>query len=300
MLAIAIGTQFGSFLLAALSLEQVMVERKDELRAIPIDKEVFEVEETFKRRRKAYREVTKWENLSRLNKIILSWALSCMIVCVYLVQLFQSLCFREFELSSKIEDDLGGDWKRIVLPFGWVVLALLFVSCVLLTIFICNARRKANSSSVKSGKTISNSVTVQTKGGATTSGVGISSSDISVLSDSSSVHSGVTVQSREGTTISGVGNSSISVLSNSSSVNSGVIINEEESSYFNSGSFIRDSSHSTAQSSIVDTPKARKNIANDGTFADKVVEIPRETVAVSDITASDNIRNSDGLSQSTA
>lgn len=127
--------QFGSMIIAAYYVGQVMETRKSDVDAIPIDEDVQASEEKDKLHNQVYQEATKWSNVPWYMKIILILAVILMIACCYLVQLYQSYCFADFELTSTIEVDLQGDWTKIVKPYGALAILLFFLSCLLLIIF---------------------------------------------------------------------------------------------------------------------------------------------------------------------
>ena len=127
--------QFGSMIVAAFFLEQTVADRKDELDAIPIDEEVKEADERDEALNKAYEEVTQWEYVPFLAKQCLLLSLGLMIICCYVVQLFASSCFVEYELTSTIDTHLDGDWKNIVKDLGFVAIIIFLVSILFLLFF---------------------------------------------------------------------------------------------------------------------------------------------------------------------
>jgi len=127
--------QFGSMVIAAYYVGQVMQTRKAEVDAIPIDEEVKASEEKDEVNNQVYKEATKWSNVPWYMKIILILAVILMMGSCYLVQLYQSYCFADFTLTSTIEVDLQGDWTKIVKPLGALSILLFFLSCLLLITF---------------------------------------------------------------------------------------------------------------------------------------------------------------------
>mmetsp|Transcript_27340 Transcript_27340/g.41158 ORF Transcript_27340/g.41158 Transcript_27340/m.41158 type:complete len:932 (+) Transcript_27340:150-2945(+) len=128
--------QFGSMVVAAFYLERVIDEKKDELDLIPIDEEVKLADERDEALRQAYSELSQWEILPSWARFLLCVSLSCMIVTCYMVQLFASYCFRDFQLTDSIETALDGDWKNLTKPLGIAANILLLTSVVLLQIFV--------------------------------------------------------------------------------------------------------------------------------------------------------------------
>ncbi len=123
--------QFGSMIIAAYYIEQVIEEKKDELDAIPIDEEVRVLEEQTRQHNKAYEEVTLWPTVPFFAQFTLCTSLACMIVCCYLVTLFPAQCFRDYQLTYTIETHLDGDWTTLVKPLGNVANGI-FVASLLL------------------------------------------------------------------------------------------------------------------------------------------------------------------------
>jgi hypothetical protein len=127
--AVTAFVQFGSMVVAAYYLEKVMEEMKDELDSIPIDEEVRLADEKDEEHKKAYAEVSKWEDLPGPAQLILSLSLSCMIISCYLVQLFASSCFTDYQLTYTIDTHLDGDWRNLIKPLG-VVANIMFLASV--------------------------------------------------------------------------------------------------------------------------------------------------------------------------
>jgi len=133
--AITAFVQFGSMVVAAFYLEGAVANRKHELDAIPIDEEVKVADEKGEAIKQSYEEVTKWDVLPSWVRTVLLLSLSTMISCCYLVQLFQDLCFREYQLTYTIEQNLDGDWKNLVKPLGIAANILFLASGLFLFIF---------------------------------------------------------------------------------------------------------------------------------------------------------------------
>jgi len=141
--AITALVQFGSMIVAAFYLENVISTREDDLKSIPIDQEVEDADEKLIELNKAYEEVTQWHLVPMAAKITLSLSLACMIICCYMVQLFADNCFVEYQLTYTIDKHLDGDWKNIVLRPGAVSLILFAISVVLQQVFTTWANRVA-------------------------------------------------------------------------------------------------------------------------------------------------------------
>ena len=82
-----------------------------------------------------YSRVTVWSNVPIMMKFILNLAVLAMMGCCYLLVVFNSRCFSEYDLMYTIREHLGGNWTNIVLPLGRVSLILFTIACALLCIF---------------------------------------------------------------------------------------------------------------------------------------------------------------------
>lgn len=133
--AVTAFVQFGSMVVAAYYLEQTVSTRQEELDSIPIDEEVKERDEQDEAVSNKFDELTEWEKLPNWAKVVLGSSVTTMIVCCYMVQLFASDCFEDYELTFTIDQHLDGDWKNLVKPLGYVANILLLLSCVLLYAF---------------------------------------------------------------------------------------------------------------------------------------------------------------------
>lgn len=133
--AITAFVQFGSMVVAAFYLEKTVSNRQDELEAIPIDEEVKTRDDEDEAILNKFQEVTQWNVVPIWAKFILYASVTTMILCCYLVQLFQSECFTEYQLTYTIDEHLDGDWKNLVKPLGIVANVLMLISVLLLIIF---------------------------------------------------------------------------------------------------------------------------------------------------------------------
>mmetsp|Transcript_20778 Transcript_20778/g.60442 ORF Transcript_20778/g.60442 Transcript_20778/m.60442 type:complete len:916 (-) Transcript_20778:1865-4612(-) len=135
--------QFGSMIVAAFFLEQTAAMRQVEVTAIPIDEEVKEAEDKAEYGQKVYSDVTQWIIVPRMAKITITLSLLCMVSCCYMVQLFPSLCFAEYELTDTISDKLDGNWANLFKPLGRLAVVIFVASCILLWFFNTWAKRKS-------------------------------------------------------------------------------------------------------------------------------------------------------------
>ncbi|KAL3934118.1 MAG: hypothetical protein SGBAC_010090 [Bacillariaceae sp.] len=141
--AISAMVQFSAMITAAYFLEQTTSTRGDEIAALEVDKEVKELEDKDEEFNECYKEATKWADLPTLSKALLTLAVISMIFACYLVQLFSSRCFAEYQLTYTIEEHLGGNWINLILPLGKIACLLFFVSCGLLLAYMQLANKAA-------------------------------------------------------------------------------------------------------------------------------------------------------------
>lgn len=134
--AITAIVQFGAMVVAAYYIEQTAGAREEELALIPFDEEVKEREEKEEDFRRCFKEVTKWEIVPFLPKMCLRLSVLTMIVSCYMVQLFATSSFAEYELTYTIDENLDGDWTNLLLPLGKVASILFLASCILLYIYM--------------------------------------------------------------------------------------------------------------------------------------------------------------------
>lgn len=131
----AAAVQFGSMIVAAYYLEQAGEQRRDEVDAIEIDKEVKEADERDEHFKKCYETATQWRSIPIWSKGILVSSVICITTSCYLVQFFSGLCFVEHDLTDSIYDNLDGNVANLFLPLGWVAVGLFFVSIFFQWIF---------------------------------------------------------------------------------------------------------------------------------------------------------------------
>jgi len=127
--------QFGTMFIAAHYLEQAQVDRKDEIDAIPIDQDVLAEDEKVKEKQRVFNEVTKWELLPKPQRMLLLSALFIMMTSCWMVMVFTNSCFKPFEMSSTIKDDLDGDtWSMVKTP-GWASIVMFVIATIMLNVF---------------------------------------------------------------------------------------------------------------------------------------------------------------------
>ena len=132
--------QFGSQVIAAYYLQQTISQRSEEIEAIEIDQEVAEAEAKEEHFNNCHAQVTQWVVVPWLWRFALYMAFICMVFSCYLVTLFSSQCFADYQLTYTIDEHLDGDWTNFVLPVGRAAILLFLLSCVLLFCFNVWAR----------------------------------------------------------------------------------------------------------------------------------------------------------------
>ena len=126
-----------------ISCAQAATEHREELDAMPIDKEVEEADKKAKIRTQHYEKATEWEGLPTSAKFLLLISMLFMIVSCYMVQLLP--CFVPYELTDRIRDLKGNHWYNLIVwPIGWVACGFFVVSCLLFSGFSTLASRHAS------------------------------------------------------------------------------------------------------------------------------------------------------------
>lgn len=143
--ALAALVLFSCVLAAAYYVEQAVSTRKDELEEMPFDEEVKKANDAEVAFNDAYDKVIVWKDMPTAIQILLLVSLASMITCCYMVQLFQEDAFEEYTLTDRINTHLGGDWKNLVKPIGFIAIILFLSSLFLLFLFSSWATNRANS-----------------------------------------------------------------------------------------------------------------------------------------------------------
>ena len=81
-----------------------------------------------------------WEELAIVSRVFLVVGFLCTDVSVWLVSLPWHLlvgvsCFREFGLMSSVEKDLQGNVLALIMPLGWIAVALAVSAALCLGLF---------------------------------------------------------------------------------------------------------------------------------------------------------------------
>jgi len=142
--AFAAGIMFCFTISAAGAVSECLEKDKKEIDEIVIDKDVEVAEEEAARKSRFYTRVTVWSSVPFQMKAILILALLTMMACCYVLVLFNSQCFSEYDLMYSIREHLDGNWTNIVLPLGRVALLLFAIACALQYIFVSWATTKAD------------------------------------------------------------------------------------------------------------------------------------------------------------
>lgn len=146
--------QFGSMALAAYFLERTVSTRQEDFQSILIDEEVKNASDENVELSKSYEIVRKWEELPLLAKFTLSTSMGFMITACYMVQIFNAQCFKEYQLTYTIDQNLDGDWKNLIKPLGLVANILFLVSLMMLLGFHTWVMKKARLNLKAMGGTI--------------------------------------------------------------------------------------------------------------------------------------------------
>jgi hypothetical protein len=120
---------------AAGAVKDTLEKEKETIEAIPMDEDVQKADLEVAEKKAVYRRVTVWSNVPIIMKMILVLAVFLMMSCCYLLVVFNSECFREYDLMYTIRQNLGGNWTNIVLPLGRIALLCFINSYAMLYIF---------------------------------------------------------------------------------------------------------------------------------------------------------------------
>jgi len=123
-LLLAAVAQAGAMLAAVHFIAKTVTVKEDELRAMPPDEEVLELELRTERKRAVRKAIGAWNRIGRINQFLLASAALSMAVSVYVFLLLGDMCFETFDVDSSIEEDLGGDPLNIVKELGVIALGL--------------------------------------------------------------------------------------------------------------------------------------------------------------------------------
>ena len=133
--AVAAGAMMYFSLSAATSVKICLDKNKNEINAIPIDEAVEQADELSRKKQDIYRRVTVWNAIPLILKVVLIFSVLAMMGCCYMLVIFNSQCFEEYDLLFTISENLGGKWTNIVLPLGRIALLLFGISYLFLYTF---------------------------------------------------------------------------------------------------------------------------------------------------------------------
>ena len=106
------------------------------LDAMPIDEEVLELEKNKKARDEVYESVTRWSNLTKRMRSLITLAAVTGVLSVQLGVVLAQRSFKSFSVSCPIPV------KEVILPTGWVSVGLICASIVFLNRFLAVADRR--------------------------------------------------------------------------------------------------------------------------------------------------------------
>ena len=133
--SVAAGAMFSFSLSAAGAVKDTLQNEKEKIDSIPLDEAVRKADEEKERKNDIYRRITAWNSLPLLFKVLILLAVLAMMACCYLLVIFNTQCFREYDLMYTIRQNLGGNWTNIMLPLGRIALLLFVISYALLYMF---------------------------------------------------------------------------------------------------------------------------------------------------------------------
>uniref|UniRef100_A0A7S4M5X6 Uncharacterized protein n=1 Tax=Odontella aurita TaxID=265563 RepID=A0A7S4M5X6_9STRA len=126
--ALTAGSMFFFTLSAANAIKETLAKDGDTIASIPMDEAVAKADAEAEKNQIVNRRVTAWSGVPFFMKLVLIFAVLAMMGCCYLLVLFNSQCFREYDLMYTIGEHLGGQWTNIVMPLGRIALLLFIIS----------------------------------------------------------------------------------------------------------------------------------------------------------------------------
>lgn len=140
-IAIAGFLQVSCAVIAGYFIQEIIESRYDELKEPrEEDREVVELDEKLQAENRAFQRETAWEMLPFLMKVALALGFVFMEASILILTLpwekwVGVACFQDFNLTSSVTRDLHGNVLNLVLPLGWLALALFAVPCFALCAF---------------------------------------------------------------------------------------------------------------------------------------------------------------------
>ncbi len=117
-------------------MEHTVATKREILDAMPIDEEVLELEKNKKARDEVYESVTRWSNLTKRMRSLITLAAVTGVLSVQLGVVLAQRSFKSFSVSCPIPV------KEVILPTGWVSVGLICASIVFLNRFLAVADRR--------------------------------------------------------------------------------------------------------------------------------------------------------------
>ena len=118
-------------------MEDTIENKRKECEAFPVDEEVEAREKKVQRRKAAYKAVTSWDALPKLDKYLLGTSLFLMTLSCHIAGIFGSLCFATFSVTCSVA------LADVVLPLGWVAIGTFSTGCLTFYVYGKGAGRRA-------------------------------------------------------------------------------------------------------------------------------------------------------------
>lgn len=126
----------GVFFLAAIHyIAKTVVEKRNEIDAVPLDEEVYALDHASYERRKTLALTRSWGRLTVIDRALLVVCSALSIGCTYAFSFFGKSCFEAFDVNDSVAVELHGNVWNLVRPPGWAALIALLTACVLLVVF---------------------------------------------------------------------------------------------------------------------------------------------------------------------
>eukprot|EP00450_Noctiluca_scintillans_P012118 CAMPEP_0194504516 /NCGR_PEP_ID=MMETSP0253-20130528/28988_1 /TAXON_ID=2966 /ORGANISM="Noctiluca scintillans" /LENGTH=743 /DNA_ID=CAMNT_0039346915 /DNA_START=121 /DNA_END=2352 /DNA_ORIENTATION=- len=145
-MVIAFVLQLAAGMLGCYFVERVIAQNYERLSAIrPEDERLVEMDRQAEAEDRAFWLHNAWEELPlQLKATLYVSFLSMEVGLLLFVGPWKGLgitCFKHFEVSDSVSEDLDGNLFSVINPMGWVGLACTAVACVGMTIFYAHAHR---------------------------------------------------------------------------------------------------------------------------------------------------------------
>jgi len=118
-------------------MEDTVENKRKECEAFPVDEEVEAREKKVQAKKHAYRAVTSWNALPKLDKCLLGASLFLMTLACHIAGNFGSLCFATFSVTCSVA------LADVVLPLGWVAIGAFTAGCLTFYFYGKGASRRA-------------------------------------------------------------------------------------------------------------------------------------------------------------